>query len=59
MELPNGDKYELSPTGLTVNDIIHSDEGNYSCIYMNTQMQNATLNSGCLLVYGMYLCNFF
>jgi hypothetical protein len=52
VELPNGDKYELSPTGLTVNDIIHSDEGNYSCIYMNTQMQNATLNSGCLLVYG-------
>ena len=48
-------KYMLSSTNsmLTVNDIDHNDEGNYSCEYRN--MVNGPMvhqEAGCLIVYG-------
>ena len=55
VELVDDHKYDLSPTSLTINDIIHNDEGNYSCKYMTTSFQNATLDVGCLLVYGRFV----
>ena len=36
---------------LTVSDIIHSDEGNYSCKY-NTSGPMVYQEAGCLIVYG-------
>ena len=54
MELIDDHKYDIFPTHLIVNDIIHSDEGSYSCLYMNDQMQNATQTPECLHVYGKW-----
>ena len=56
VELIHGEKYSITPTSLTVNNIVSSDEGNYSCKYMATSSQYEDLLAGCLLVYGMYVC---
>ena len=51
MVLPdnNNEKYEKNLGHLTVNNIVHSDEGNYTC-----ESGDETSLAGCLLVYGEY-----
>ena len=51
--ITNEDEYEVSPTKITIPDIVYGDEGNYSCMYMTTASQYSTYWTGCLLVYGM------
>ena len=51
----DGQKYMLSSTNslLTVSDIDHNDEGNYSCKYRNmTSGPLVHREVGCLIVYG-------
>jgi hypothetical protein len=51
----NSEKYTLSNTQstLTVRDIDHEDEGNYSCKYTNrTTDRDVCQEAGCLIVYG-------
>ena len=61
----NSKKYTLSNTRstLTVRDVDHEDEGNYSCKYTNrTTDRDVYQEAGCLIVYGklkhtvLYLC---
>ena len=49
MVLPknNNEKYQTNLGYLTVNNIVHSDEGNYTCV-----SGQQTYPAGCLLVYG-------
>ena len=52
-----GTKYSLNHdrTKLTVSNIEHSDEGNYSCRYVSATTNSYTTEIvGCLLVYGMF-----
>ena len=54
----NSEKYTLSNTQstLTVRDIDHEDEGNYSCKYTNrTTDRDVCQEAGCLIVYGKFL----
>ena len=51
----NPEKYTLSNTRstLTVRDVDHEDEGNYSCKYTNrTNDLDVYQEAGCLIVYG-------
>ena len=51
MVLPdnNDEKYQTNLGYLTINNIVHSDEGNYTCV-----SGQQTYPAGCLLVYGEY-----
>ena len=57
MVLPDNsnERYQTSLGDLTVNNIVHSDEGNYTCV-----SGQQTYSAGCLLVYGEYTayCHF-
>ena len=50
----SGNKYSESVTEnkLTINDVGSSDEGNYSCDYINS---GGAICAGCLIVYGEIL----
>ena len=54
----DSDKYGTTTNTLTVYDIVDSDEGNYSCKYMNMEDVTVERDADCLLVYGkkIYMC---
>lgn len=54
LDTGNSDKYELSSSKnrLTVKDIVGTDEGNYSCMYEDTNGEEQTSYAGCLIVFG-------